>query len=374
MADLAGANGQRTEFKFVGKRNVPGKLSYNLATGKARFGIDATAPDMLFAKFLRSPYANAVVEGIDISKAKSLPGVVDIVTWDDPDMKELVIMGWTSSSKPEPFIDNIADQELAEVAVIVVAEDEDICDAALRLLDIKWNVQPHIVDPRDGAKPDAPIIRTLPKGKGNVQVTERTNGDVEAGFSQADQVLEFDFMLPPRASHIPNPSGSMAYWYDDQWASEGKDLWIEGAAQAGDQIAILHKMPLDKVHQVTLYQGGKYCDWGTRRSQLVTPMLARRTGRPVRCVNTRAEMYDFDINQIFFHARIGFKNDGLITAVHLHSIADNGTRGSSSTGTTSDMGYGPWYTTRCENIRQTMETVATNRGKMNLSSQFCPFG
>ena len=374
MADLAGANGQRTEFKFVGKRNVPGKHSYNLATGKARFGIDAIAPNMLFAKFLRSPYANAVVESVDISKAKSLPGVVDIVTWEDPDMKELAMEEGFSSSALVPFIDNIADQELAEVAVVVVAEDEDICDAALRLLDVKWNVKPHISDPRDGAKPDAPVIRTIPNGKGNVQVTDVIDGDVEAGFSQADQILEFDFMLPSRASHIPNPSGSMAYWYDDQWASEGKDLWIEGAAQAGDQVAILHKTPLDKVHQVTLYQGGKYCDWGIRLSQLVTPMLARRAGRPVRCVNTRAEMYDFDINQIFFHAKVGFKNDGLITAVYLHSIADNGSRGSSNFGTTSDMGYGPWYTTRCENIKQTMETVATNRGKMYLSSQFCPFG
>ena len=43
MADLAGANGQQTEFKVVGKRNVPGKLSYNIATGKAKYGTDATA-------------------------------------------------------------------------------------------------------------------------------------------------------------------------------------------------------------------------------------------------------------------------------------------------------------------------------------------
>ena len=375
MADLAGANGQRTEFNIVGKRNIPGKHSYNMATGKARFGIDATAPDMLFAKFLRSPYANAVVQSVDISKAKALPGVVDIVTWEDPDMKDLVLDGGFGSSGNVPFLDNIADQENAEVAAIVVAESEDICEEALRLLDVKWDVKPFIVDPREGAKPEAPVIRDLPPGtKGNVQVTEVIDGDVEVGFKQADQIIEFDFQLPPYASHIPNPSGSMAYWYDEQMASEGKDLWIEGAAQAADYLAIIYKTPLDKVHQVTLYQGGKYCDWGIRQSQLITPLLARRTGRPVRCVNTRGEMYDFNINQIYFHARIGFKNNGLITAVHLHSIADNGTRNSSPFGTTSDMNYGPWYTTRCENIHQTMETVATNRGKMQLSSQHCPFG
>ena len=91
MADIAGYDGQRTEFKVVGKPNLPGKLSYNLAAGKAKFGADATAPNMLHAKFLRSPYAYAVIKSMDISKAKALPGVVDIVTWEDPDIR---LCGW----------------------------------------------------------------------------------------------------------------------------------------------------------------------------------------------------------------------------------------------------------------------------------------
>jgi CO/xanthine dehydrogenase Mo-binding subunit len=374
MADLTGANGQRTDFRVVGKRNIPGKLSYNIATGKAKFGADAVAPKMLHAKFLRSPYANAVVKSVDIAKAKALAGVADIITWEDAGLKALQLEGGLFSEGPEALLDNIADQENAEVGVIVVAESEDLCEKALKLLRVEWDVKPHIVDPRDGVSPDAPIIRTPKGGKGNVQKTDKIDGDVEAGFKQADQIIEFDFVLPPYASHIPNPSGGMSYWYDDQMATEGKDLWIEGSSQYADQIAILYNIPLDKVHQVTIYQGGKYCDWGLRKSQLITPFLAKRTGRPVRCLNTRADMYDFDINQIFLHAKIGFKNDGLITAVHLRSVADNGTRGSSPFGTYMDMNYGPWYTTRCENIQQTMDAVSTNRGKMYLSSQHCPFG
>jgi xanthine dehydrogenase molybdenum-binding subunit len=373
MADLVGANGQRTDFKIVGKRNVPGKLSYNIATGKAKFGTDATAPNMLHAKFLRSPYANAIIKSVDIGRAKALPGVVDILTWEDPDLKALQLSG-SLGGPALPFLDNIADQENTEVGVIVVAETEELCDEALRLLKLDWDVKPHIVDPRDGVKPDAPVVRTPAGGKGNVLVAPKIDGDIEAGFKQADQTIEFDFMLPPYASHIPNPSGSMSYWFDDPTSGEGKSLWIEGAAQAVDDVAVLHNIPYEKVNQVALYQGGKYCDWGIRKSQLITPLLAKRTGRPVRCLNYREHMYDFGVNQIFFHVKIGFKNDGLITAVQLHSIADNGTRTSSMFGTTSDMNYGPWYTTRCENIHQTMEAVSTNRGKMYVSSQHCPFG
>src|SRR5512136_2167453 len=87
MADLAGANGQRPDFKVVGKPNLPGKLSYSLATGKAKFGIDYVFDDMLYAKFLRSPYANAMVKSVDVAAAKRVPGVVDIVTWEDEDLK-----------------------------------------------------------------------------------------------------------------------------------------------------------------------------------------------------------------------------------------------------------------------------------------------
>ncbi len=113
MADLVGYDGQRTEFKVVGKPNLPGKLSYNIATGKAKFGTDSHAPNMLHAKFLRSPYAYAVVRSVDISKAKALPGVVDILTWEDPELKDLVpasssVGGW--GNPPAPLLDNIADQ------------------------------------------------------------------------------------------------------------------------------------------------------------------------------------------------------------------------------------------------------------------------
>jgi CO/xanthine dehydrogenase Mo-binding subunit len=80
MSDTEGSNGERKEFKIVGKPNIPGRLSYSIATGKAKFGTDIVVPDMLFAKFLRSPYGRARVKNMDIGRAKILPGVVEIIT------------------------------------------------------------------------------------------------------------------------------------------------------------------------------------------------------------------------------------------------------------------------------------------------------
>ena len=131
MADLAGINGQRENFRVVGKRNLPGILSYTLATGTAKFGIDYVLPDMLHAKFLRSPYANAKVLSVDTTNAKAIPGVVDILTWEDEDIINLVITASTGGLKA--VFDNIADQE-ARSRRHRRRELEDICEESLGIL------------------------------------------------------------------------------------------------------------------------------------------------------------------------------------------------------------------------------------------------
>jgi CO/xanthine dehydrogenase Mo-binding subunit len=387
MADLAGANGQRENFRVVGKPNLPGVLSYALAAGIAKFGIDYVVPDMLHAKFLRSPYAHARVISVDTSRAKAIPGVVDIITWEDEDIKNLKSFG-ESFGVQRPYLDNEAHYEGQEVAVIVVAEDEDICEEALRHLDIEWEILPHIVDVLEGREPDAPIIRSpvaeAPSGpgmgggnnppkKGNVSYSIVAQGDIDAGFEEADHIIEYDLKLPAFSSRFPNPSGSVAWWFDDPYYSDGKSLHIEGAVRERNAISTMYGLPPEKTVQEGLFMGGKYCDWGLRKSQDITPLLAKRAGRPVRCVNTREESYDFLMKERYMYLKVGFKNNGLITAIDDFSIADGGSPGSSSFGTSGDQSYGPYYTMKCKNIRQTMEIVDTNRGMMYVSGQHCPF-
>ncbi len=395
MADLAGVNGTRKEFRVVGKANLPGVLSWSQATGIAKFGIDYVVPDMLEAKFLRSPYANARIKSVDITKAKAIPGVVDIVTWEDEDIKKLssggdggFFMGPTQA-----FLDNQADQEGAEVGVIVVAESQEICDEALKALVVEWEELPFVVDLRKGRAADAAVIRppspakkaapgggfgmgggNNPPKKGNVSYSNTNDGDVEKGFKEADHIIEYDVNTAAFAGHIPNPLGTVAWWFDDPLHGEGKNLQIEGVPWGHDQVAGMNRVSSDKVFQECMFVGGRYCDWGIRKSQQITPMLARRTGRPVRCVNSRAEMYDFNLCQRFVHMKVGFKSNGLITAIDDFSIADGGIRGSSIFGSTMDQNYGPYFTTRCLNVKQSMEVVDSNTGMMYVSGQHNPMG
>jgi CO/xanthine dehydrogenase Mo-binding subunit len=392
MADLAGVNGTRKDFKVVGKPNLPGVLSWAQATGVAKFGIDYVVPDMLHAKFLRSPYANARVKKLDTAKARAIPGVVDIVTWEDEDIKKLssggdggFFMGPTQA-----FLDNQADQEGAEVGAIVVAESEDICEEALRALEVEWEELPFVVDLRKGRAPDAPVIRpTTPAGKGggfgmgggknppkkgNVNYSNTNDGDVEKGFKEADHIIEYEVNTSAFAGHIPNPLGTVAWWFDNPIHGAGKNLQIEGVPWGHDQVSGMNRVSADKVFQECMFVGGRYCDWGIRKSQQITPILAKRTGRPVRCVNSRADMYDFNLCQRYVHMKIGFKSNGLITAIDDFSIADGGVRGSSMFGNTMDQTYGPYFTTRCLNVKQSMEVVDSNTGMMYVSGQHNPMG
>ena len=405
MADLAGINGQRKEFKIVGKANVPGRLSWAHASGVAKFGADYAVHDMLHSKFLRSPHANARIRSIDVSKAKAIPGVIDVLTWEDPDLRGA------------GGITDYADYESMEVGALVIAENEELCEEALRALDIDWEVFPHVVDVREGRKSEAPLARAYtpapkpgaaagkpgaaPKAKGggeaaapkpapdgmggetvnppkrgNVSYSFTTNnsGDVQVGFKEADQILEFDINTSAFSGHIPSPLGTVAWWFDDPLRGEGKSLQIEGVPWGHGSVAGANRVPANKVFQTCMFTGGRYCDWGSRKTQQITPTLARRVGRPVRCVQGRADQYDFNLNDRFVHMKIGYKNNGLITAIEDYSIADNGATGSSSFGTTVDQSFGPYYTVKCTNIKQNMELVDSNRGKMYTSGQHNPMG
>jgi CO/xanthine dehydrogenase Mo-binding subunit len=367
MADIEGSNGQRTEFKAIGRANIPGRLSYSIATGRAKYGCDYVVPDMLHAKFLRNPYGRAKIKSMDISKAKALEGVVDIVTWDNPEITSM-------KGTREPLLINESDTEDEEIGAVVVAVTPEICDEALKLIEVEWDVLPTIVDPRDGLKPGAPVVRIDPK---QLASKPYATGDVEAGFKGADYMVEFDWWHSITASHIPNPNGSVAWWAQDPLGTPGPTLYIEGVCPTWGSFQLLpmYDLTFDKLYRGTTFQGGKYCDWFHRRSQLVTPLLAKRTGRPVQCINERRHDYYPANPQRYSHVKIGFKKDGTITAVEESTIGDSGApgvnAGAFSMGSWEAM-FSPFNTTRCVNLKSSFQSVYTSSGK-NTGSQTSPF-
>ncbi|MCL2878224.1 MAG: molybdopterin-dependent oxidoreductase, partial [Acidobacteria bacterium] len=369
MADLAGSNGTRMEFKAVGAANVPGRLSYSIATGMAKFGIDAVVPDMLHAKFLRNPHGRAKIRSMDISKAKALAGVVDIVRWDDPEILSL-------KGTREPMIDDESDTENEEIGAIVVAETPEICDEALRLIEVDWEVFPTITDPRDALKPDGVFVRFDPKK--SQPPRPYVVGDVEKAFAAADHIMEFDWANSIQVSHIPNPNTSVAWWAQDPQGPRGESLHIHGIYPTWGAFNLrpMYNLIFDNIHRHTLFQGGKYCDWMLRRSQLITPLLSRRTGRPVRCANVRQNDFYPAHPQHYRHVKFSFTNDGIINGAEEDVIADSGApvpkTARDTGGGASSWSYSPFNTTKCTNLRSTTRRIYTSSGR-NTGSNTSPF-
>jgi CO/xanthine dehydrogenase Mo-binding subunit len=367
MADLDGTNGQRTEFKAVGRANVPGRLSYTIATGRAKFGSDFVVPDMLHAKFLRNPHGRVKIKSMDISEAKKLAGVVDILTWNDPDITKM-------TGTREPLLVDESDTEDEEIGAVVVAVTPEICDEALKRIKVEWEVFPTIVDPRDAFKAGGTFVRVDPK---NAKSKPFITGDVETAFKEADHIVEFDWAQSLTASHVPNPNGSLAWWTQELLKEEGLTLCIEGVCPTWGSFQLLpmYNLTFDRLYRGTTFQGGKYCDWMVRRSQLITPLLARRTGKPVRCVNIRQNDFYTANPQRYMHTKIGFRKDGTITGVYETQIGDSGAPGKNAR--SFDFGAyegmsSPFNTTRCLNLKYESQSAFTSSGKIT-GSQTSPY-
>lgn len=130
----------RPEYQSVGK-SVRKKDSLQLLLGKPVY-TDDIAPDALVVKLLRSPHANAIVETIDVSKAKKLPGVVDVYTWEDVPNERFSNAGQTYP-ETSPYDRLIIDRHVrfvGDVVAIVAAETEEAAEKALGRIKVTYNV------------------------------------------------------------------------------------------------------------------------------------------------------------------------------------------------------------------------------------------
>jgi len=220
-----GRNGDRTEFKVVGRTDLPAYLSPHKCSGLAKYNPDIIFPNMLFGKILRSPYAHARIKSMETSKAEALPGVKAVITWED---EEIATMG---SYQAQTFLDSVACRENDDVGVMVAAETEELCDEALKLISdtIEWEVLPHVIDPEEAALPDAPLARPDRNPDSNLQFEDIwEDGDVVAGFAQATHIVEFDIKFPQMCNYQPEPLTITSYWEQSDKDMVGDNLYLTG--------------------------------------------------------------------------------------------------------------------------------------------------
>src|SRR5437763_4120408 len=194
-------------FKWVGTRPIRPD-GVRKVTGRALYAADYTMAGSLVGKILRSPHAHARIRSIDTSKAAALPGVRAVITAKDfPDQKfeyigpERVAVNFWHVTR------NIMAREKTlyegHAVAAVAATDSVTAEQALALIEVDYEVLPHVIDVDEAMKPDAPLlfedmitrgIEPAPTKPSNVsKKLEFKAGDLDAGWAEADVIIEEEF-------------------------------------------------------------------------------------------------------------------------------------------------------------------------------------
>ncbi|MEK9569470.1 MAG: xanthine dehydrogenase family protein molybdopterin-binding subunit [Paracoccaceae bacterium] len=305
-------------FKLVGTRpNRPDGL--DKVTGRARYGADFSLPGMLFGAVVRSPHAHARIVKIDTSKAEALEGVKSIVTRADFPTG-LVGEDWNLQENTIAGEKALYD---GHAVAAVAATSKLIAENAARLIEVEYEVLPHVIDVDDAIKPDAPVIRenvadaTVPDGMpGNVaRYMEFGTGDLASGFASADLVLERNYKTEATHQGYIEPHACVG-----QLGEDGKgEMWVctQGQWFIRRMCTAVLGVETSQLRVTPSEIGGGFGGKTTVFMEPLSLALSRKaSGRPVKIVMSRADVFRATgpTASGSLDVKIGMKKDGSITA------------------------------------------------------------
>ena len=365
----------KTNFQWVGKRTRRPD-GVDKVTGRARYGRDMSMPGMLHCKVLRSPHAHARIISIDTSKATALKGVKGVLTSAEipdhplskppyaPIINDMHDISRNVMARDKVFYDGHA-------VAAVAATSERIAKAALKLIDVKYEILPHVLDPIEAVHPDAPILhedqftylggKTSEKPSNLFRSSVGERGDLEKGFSEADIIVERDFSSAPVHQGYIEPLACVATTSEDGCV----ELWTttQGHFVIRALCAGLLNIELAKVRVTASEIGGGFGGKNTIYGEPIAIRLSQMTGRPVRMVMSRTEVFRASGPTVGSrtHVKMGVKTDGTITAAEAETWYQAGAFKGAPTGRAVET-YFSAYT--IENAKATVHDVCVNRPKV----------
>jgi CO/xanthine dehydrogenase Mo-binding subunit len=288
---------------YVGTRTIRPD-GVDKVTGRARFGADFNLPGQLIGRVLRSPHAHARIVSIDTSKAEALPGVKAVVTRDDfGDQPSEFIPAGEMMMNYKDVVRNVMAREKAlyegHAVAAVAATSVAIARRALKLIDVTYEVLPHVIDVVDAMRPDAPLlhddlftagVEPKPDKPSNIaKRVEIVQGDIEAGFQQAEIVIEREFKTAPVHQGYIEPHAALASVSEDG----STELWTttQGHFIVRAHCARLLGLDIGRVRVTATEIGGGF---GGKTVVYLEPLaiaLSRKAKRPVKMVMSREEVF-----------------------------------------------------------------------------------
>ncbi|MFT4853617.1 MAG: CO/xanthine dehydrogenase Mo-binding subunit [Bacteroidia bacterium] len=303
------------EFKVIGSRvNRPDGI--DKVTGRAKYGADASAPGQLVGKVLRSPHPHALITKIDTSAAEKLAGVKAVIT--SADLPDLTGKNRGMTDILENCMARGRALYHGHAVAAVAAIDEATAKQALKLIKVTYKKLPHVTDVDEAMKPGAPIIQdfVMQDGKpSNIsKITSFGHGDVEAGFAEADVIVEKSYKTEQTHQGYIEPHACLA-----NMSSDGSgELWVTTQGHFGFRVVCSTLLGLDMAKlKVTASEigggfGGKTHVW----TEPLALALSRKANRPVKLVMSRDEVFKATgpTCSTSTDIKIGAKKDGTITA------------------------------------------------------------
>jgi len=315
--------------KVIGK-SINRLDAVSKVTGKAKYADDFFERDMLVGKVLRSPYAHALIKNIDVSKAKAIDGVEAIITHLDLPKNKFATAGhpWSLDTSHRDVEDQLILTDKArfvgDCIAAVVARDQLTAEKALKLIEVEYEILPHVLDAEKAMAPGAPIIHEA-KPNNIISSFGPVYGDIEGDFKAAHHIYEGIYETSiVQHCQLENQT---AYAYQD---TDGR-IVIVTSTQIPHIVRRIVSQALGiswgKVRVIKPFIGGGF---GNKQDVVIEPLTAAMTlavnGRPVRFALSREECFigTRTRHAIKFYFKTALTKDNKLQAVHINAISNTG--------------------------------------------------
>lgn len=293
--------------------------SIEKVTGKALFTDDLIFNEMLYARAHRAMVPHGILTKIDVSKARSLPGVVAVLTADDIPGKHF--HGLVNDDWPVMVAVGERVRYMGDAIAIVAAETQAIADQACILIETQFDQEPIITDPIQARQDGQPKLYSQGNLLKHIKVRK---GDINVGFKHADAIIEKTFntqitdhaFLEPECSiAVPTTEGRMEIYV-------GSQIPYADRKQAAQTLG----WPQERVRIIGQLMGGGFGGKEDIAGQIHAALLANVTSRPVKLLFDRKESFLVHPKR---HAtqisvKIGAKRNGQLTAITTELYGDTG--------------------------------------------------
>ena len=307
-----------------------------LAAGRPAFTDDVQIEGMLHGALLTSPHAHAHIKRIDASEARALEGVHAVLTHEDiPRVKHA--SGGQSYPQPPPFDQVCLDNKVRHVGdrvAVVAAETPRLAQRALRLIEVEYEVLPHVLDAEEARASGAPAIHDEPDTEGIFSVEhnivhhiEADEGDADEQWSRADVVFEREYRTAQQQQAHIEPHVCITYWDEDA------RLVVRSSTQVPFHIrrmlAPLVGLSEKDIRVIKPRIGGGF---GNKQEMLLEDLCAHltiATGRPVRMEYNRRQEFTSSRSRhpTVQRYRMGVTEEMEVVATELDLLGDTGAYG-----------------------------------------------